>query len=108
MTKFYNEGDQIKVRMFRKVGDIEELNELVENSEREFPQVYTVEKVEMVDTKEYEELVMSFMADNEIYERFSATNYNPNGVLVLTDGIEAVVVDPQGYDYARYVGVIVE
>lgn len=108
MTKFYNEGDQIKVRMFRKVGDIEELNQLAEESEREFPRIYTVEKVVAVDTKEYEELVMSFMTDNEIYERFSATNYNPEGVLVLTDGIEAVVVDPQGYNYARYVGIIVE
>ncbi|QKE56336.1 hypothetical protein [Bacillus phage YungSlug] len=112
MTNFLNlkEGSRIRVNFFRKIGDIEELTELAENLTDErlmHGEVKDVEKIVTLTNEEFNKLTSEFLVDNDLYAHFSATNRNADGVLVLSNGgDELVVVDPQGYDYARYVGFI--
>ena len=72
---------------------------------------YYVAEERQLSNQEWEEFTNSFLTDREWISDFCAKEYPANGkqvpcIRVTCPGSEiALIVDPQGFDYARYVGI---
>ena len=72
---------------------------------------YYVAEERQLSNQEWQEFTNSFLTDREWISDFCAKEYPANGkqvpcIRVTCPGSEiALIVDPQGFDYARYVGI---
>ena len=72
---------------------------------------YYVAEERQLSNQEWQEFTNSFLIDREWISDFCAKEYTTNGkqvpcIRVTCPGSEiALIVDPQGFDYARYVGI---
>jgi len=72
---------------------------------------YYVAEERQLSNQEWEEFTNSFLTDREWISDFCAKEYSANGkqtpcIRVTCPGSEiALIIDPQGFDYARYVGI---
>jgi hypothetical protein len=92
--------EQIRVEtlLVRKCRNIKEL-EYLSKGTRYKHTWYNVSKVITISELAYTEFTEFFFMD---YKWLKGSE----GVVVVTDGKRAVAVDTQGYDYARYTGII--
>ena len=72
---------------------------------------YYVAEERQLSNQEWREFTNSFLTDREWISEFNAKEYAADGeqlpcIRVTCPGSEiALIVDPQGFDYARYVGI---
>ena len=72
---------------------------------------YYVAEERQLSNQEWQEFTNSFLTDREWISDFCAKEYPANGkqvpcIRVTCPGSEiALIIDPQGFDYARYVGI---
>ena len=72
---------------------------------------YYVAEERQLSNQEWEELTNNFLTDREWISEFNAKEYPADGerlpcIRVTCPGSEiALIIDPQGFDYARYVGI---
>ena len=72
---------------------------------------YYVAEERQLSNQEWQEFTNSFLTDREWISEFNAKEYPADGeqlpcIRVTCPGSEiALIIDPQGFDYARYVGI---
>ena len=72
---------------------------------------YYVAEERQLSNQEWEEFTNSFLTDREWITEFNAKEYPADGdqipcIRVTRPDLEiALIIDPQGFDYARYVGI---
>ena len=103
-----------KTIFVRKPGTLAEVKAGIAEHKRFFDSKggdYYVAEERQLSNQEWQEFTNSFLTDREWISDFCAKEYPANGkqtpcIRVTCPGSEiALIVDPQGFDYARYVGI---
>ena len=103
-----------KTIFVRKPGTLAEVKAGIAEHKRFFDSKggdYYVAEERQLSNQEWEELTNSFLTDREWISEFNAKEYPADGeqlpcIRVTCPGSEiALIIDPQGFDYARYVGI---
>lgn len=90
----------VRTALFRKATHLEELQMKVAESQKEW---FPVEHVIILTDAEFEEFTSNFLEDYKWLEGYDEI------LLICNSQYENfIVVDKQGYDYARYVGLAYE
>ena len=88
---------KVLVETFRKVSDYSELLELTKGMKSKWEHV---QEVITLPCDEYNYFI------NNLLEDYSFFTGEENYLFYVTDGDEGIFVDTQGYNYARYVGIV--
>lgn len=98
------------IRLNDVISGMKEMKELFKNEDQPY---YIAEEIEL-SNREWEDLTSNFFAARDWIKGFSAKEYHDieEGVAcirVTCPGSEiALIIDPQGHDYARYVSIEAE
>lgn len=88
---------QVLTDLFRKVGNYDELIDLTNSDKAKWFDIH--DKI-ILSKSEYNYFL------NNLLEDYSFFRDNENNLFIVTDGEDQLFVDTQGYDYARYVGLV--
>lgn len=95
------QNSRVKTLLFRKCRNMGDLDDCIKHSDVK-PSWYTVSETKTLSEHDYSQFIENLISkDYDWLER-------AKGVILVTDGTNSIVVDNQGYSYARYVGKIVE
>ena len=97
---------QVKVKLFRKAWDMEDVKEL------ESLKIFDVETLDVQKTinlneDQYNSLTENFNRDVDFLTGldYSANRTNRTSVEITCKGHPTIYIAPEGYTYARYVGI---
>ena len=92
------------IRLVRKATNIEEVQEQTKRIQYPNRDEMIASKEIILTPKKYEKLTNNLLEDNEI---FKGLQLRPNHVVwIHTRKNKGIIVDNQGYDYARYVAIV--
>jgi hypothetical protein len=90
---------KVKTQLFRKVADYEDLVKYTKPNNAEWVEV---QKEILLSGSEFNYFLNNFLEDYDFLKD------DDNHLFYVTDGDDAIFVDTQGYNYARYTGIIID
>ena len=100
-----NKNRQVKALFGRKIFNLEELKELTELALKagDKPKNYTINREVELGSSEFQEFISNFLIDQPWIEKEDICIRVEN-----KETGETILVDPQGYEYPRYVSLEIE